>query len=968
VADTNPNDETLPHPTGEQAQHASGESASQAHEPAAHGEDEHAHEALSPGQTWSPVEETPSRDRGPVETDPAADEGAETEQRPSLRDEADSDEGVSEFLMESATLEEGAAAGAAAAGQAVKAVKRPRDTVMIVNDAPGDECRIAFARGRKLESYFAERSGAATNVGNIYKGRVTNVEAAIQAAFIDFGEGQNGFLHISDVHPKYFPGGDKAERVGHKIPRRERPPIQECLKKGQEVLVQVIKQGIGTKGPTVTSYLSIPGRLLVMMPDMDKVGVSRKVEDETQRREMRRILDSLELPEGCGFILRTAGFDRSRTELQRDAAYLTRLWEAMRKRIDSVGAPAELYTESDVLLRTVREMVDDTISDIVVDSVSAWNRVTAFLDVVFPKDAPRVLFYGKPAPIFTAFDLERQIGDIYQRAVPLPSGGALVFDQTEALVAIDVNSGKSRSARDSETNAFETNKEAVDEICRQLRLRDMGGLVVCDLIDMRSPRHRREIEERFQQNLRKDRAKTTVARISEFGLVELTRQRMRPSVRKAHFAECPHCAGGGEVRIPDSTAGEALRRVMTLLGSDRVHRVEMVCSVRVASVLLSSRRDQIFDIERETGKRIDVRISEAIAGDRVDLYAYDDRGADVEIERLPTPSLPRLDELPEEPPEETVDQAYESGEASEPRRRRRRRKKAQPADATAMLLSGAFDDLPEVADDEPSVLVALRQKEAQERAAKEAERRARDAERRAAGEDVPEEGAASESEAGEGSGEEGGERRGRRRRRRRGRDRQRESGDAQPAAAEGATEGAAGDSAPEGSESSDGTTGDREGDTGEGGRRRRRRRRGGRGRNRDRAEGSGGGEGSGESSGADSSEGASDGTAGDGPDGGESSHDQGEQGGEAGEGGERRGRRRRRRGGRGRDRREGGESGGGSGQADSGGSSAPNPAPSAPAPAASDAAKPKFTFRSIFGLGKRPLTPGAARDAMKKDG
>ena len=563
------------------------------------------------------------------------------------------------------------------------------DTVMVVNDAIGDECRIAFARGRKLESYFAERAGAATNVGNIYKGRVTNVEAAIQAAFIDFGEGQNGFLHISDVHPKYFPGGDKAERVGHKIPRRERPPIQECLKKGQEVLVQVIKQGIGTKGPTVTSYLSIPGRLLVMMPDMDKVGVSRKVDDETQRREMRRILDSLELPDGCGFILRTAGFDRSRTELQRDAAYLTRLWEAMKKRIDSVGAPAELYTESDVLLRTVREMVDDTISDIVVDSVSAWNRVTAFLDVVFPKDAPRVLFYGKPAPIFTAFDLERQIGDIYQRAVPLPSGGALVFDQTEALVAIDVNSGKSRSARDSETNAFETNKEAVDEICRQLRLRDMGGLVVCDLIDMRSPRHRREIEERFQQNLRKDRAKTTVARISEFGLVELTRQRMRPSVRKAHFAECPHCAGGGEVRIPDSTAGEALRRVMTLFGSDRVHRVEMVCSVRVASVLLSSRRDQIFDIERETGKRIDVRISEAIAGDRVDLYAYDDRGADVETERLPTPTLPRLDELPEEPPEETVEQAYEAGEASEPRRRRRRRKKAQPADATAMRRVGA---------------------------------------------------------------------------------------------------------------------------------------------------------------------------------------------------------------------------------------------------------------------------------------
>ena len=346
-------------------------------------EDSH-DEHLPAGQMWTPTEEPPLPARGPAD---AESEGEILDAPSTIRDEADEDTGVSEFLMESAGSAEGegetpADGSEPKAAKPVKAEKRARDTVMIVNDAPGDECRIAFARGRRLENYFAERASGATNVGNIYKGRVTNVEAAIQAAFIDFGEGQNGFLHISDVHPKYFPGGDKAERVGHKIPRRERPPIQECLKKGQEVLVQVIKQGIGTKGPTVTSYLSIPGRLLVMMPDMDKVGVSRKVEDETQRREMRRILDSLELPDGCGFILRTAGFDRSRTELQRDAAYLTRLWEAMSKRIESVGAPSELYTESDVLIRTVREMVDDTISDIVVDSESAWTRVTAFLDVV----------------------------------------------------------------------------------------------------------------------------------------------------------------------------------------------------------------------------------------------------------------------------------------------------------------------------------------------------------------------------------------------------------------------------------------------------------------------------------------------------------------------------------------------------------------------------------------------------------
>ena len=959
MADSNIDDERTPtHPAGDDAAPTTPVNTE------ATTADDHAHDDMPAGQMWTPHDEPAPAPRMdlPDEPDP---EPATDDAEAALADEGG--EGVSEFLEETgASVAEGEAPAdgtTTAASKPVRVEKRARDTVMIVNDAPGDECRIAFARGRRLESYFAERASTATNVGNIYKGRVTNVEAAIQAAFVDFGEGQNGFLHISDVHPKYFPGGDKAERVGHKIPRRDRPPIQECLKKGQEVLVQVIKQGIGTKGPTVTSYLSVPGRLLVMMPDMDRVGVSRKVDDEDQRREMRRILDSLDLPEGFGFILRTAGFDRSRTELQRDAAYLLRLWDAMKKRIDSVGAPAELYTESDVLIRTVREMVDETISDIVVDSEHAWTRVTAFLDVVFPKDAPEVRFYDRPAPIFTAFDLERQISDIYQRQVPLPSGGALVFDQTEALVAIDVNSGKSRSARDSETNAFETNKEAVDEICRQLRLRDMGGLVVCDLIDMRSPRHRREIEDRFRNNLKKDRAKTTLGSISEFGLVELTRQRMRPSVRKAHFAECPHCTGSGEVRMPDSTAAEALRRVLTLTGSDRVHRVEMVCSVRVASVLLSSRRDQLIEIERDTGKRVDVRISEAIAADRVDLYAYDDRGADVEIERLPHPPLPRLAELPEEPPEETPEPGAPPSDGEPRPRRRRRKRKVQPADATAMLLSGAFDDLPEVSDDEPSVLEQLRAREQAERKAREAERKAREAERRAAGETV--EGEASEgSEAttdGEAEGDRG-ERRGRRRRRRRGRDR---GETAASTTGEGSAE--AGSEAPATSEGE--TEGSGEGDGERRGRRRRRRR----GRGRDRGEG---GEGA-----APAGSGGDSGTASEGGEGGGDASDAGpsdggSESGEGGEGGERRGRRRRRRGGRGRgrgDRGDGGSAGGeSSGSGGSGGSGESSGGHGSSSPSSSGDssgdAKPKGMFRSLYGAALRRLNPGAARDAMKKDG
>ena len=565
--------------------------------------------------------------------------------------------------------------------------------IMVVNDTPGEECRIAILDQGKLDGLFTERVATATNVGNIYKGKVANVEPAIQAAFVDFGEGQSGFLHVSDLHPRYFPSGDKTEKVGKKVPRRNRPLMQEALKRGSEILVQVLKEGIGTKGPTLTSYLSIPGRLLVMMPGMDRVGVSRKVEDEAQRREMRKILDTLDLPEGFGFILRTAGFTATKTDLGRDAAYLTRLWKVMERRMEAVGAPCELYTESDLLLRSLRDLLDSSIEAVVVDSESALQRATQFLGVIAPRSSPPVRYYDGKAPIFHAFDVERQIELIHAREVPLPSGGALVFDQTEALVAIDVNSGRSRSARDSETNAFQTNCEAVEEICRQLRLRDLGGLVIGDLIDMRSAKHRKEIEERFNHHFRRDRARTTVLPISDFGLVQITRQRMRPSLRKTHYMDCPTCAGHGELRLPESLASDALRRVGALLTYERIRRVELVVPVRVAASLLGARRTQLVRLERLFGKRIDVRISEAIGLDRFDVYAYDERNADVEIEKLPPLKLPEIATLPTAataPEAETTEDEPATGG----RGKRRRRRKPGPADAAAIALAGGFEPEP----------------------------------------------------------------------------------------------------------------------------------------------------------------------------------------------------------------------------------------------------------------------------------
>ncbi len=515
-------------------------------------------------------------------------------------------------------------------------------TQMLINYVPGEECRVAVTTDGKLEELHAERLNAVSHVNNIYVGKVMNVEPSIQAAFIDFGLDHNGFLHISDLHPNYFPGGEngKMEQVGRKTPRRSRPPIQNALKRGQEVIVQVTKEGIGTKGPTLTSYLSIPGRYLVMMPQMDAVGMSRKVEDEELRRKMRDTLGQLDLPEGFGFILRTAGMERNKTELKRDLAYLQRLWKDMERRRKAGTKPRLLYAESDLLVRALRDVLTNDFDSVVIDDPAALSRAAKFIKIVSPRGSTKLQHYEGGAPIFHTFGVEEQIQRIHSREVPLPSGGSLVFDEAEALVAIDVNSGKMRHHGDAETTAYKTNLEAVDEICRQLRLRDLGGLVICDLIDMRMRSHRREIENLFKTNLKKDRARAKTLAISQFGIVEMTRQRMRGSHQSVHFMSCRACEGRGLVQKPDSLANDVMRELSYVLAHERVARVQLVVSPRLAGELLSVKRQGISRLERTTRKGIDVRVSEDIRVGRIDLYAYDERGADIDVDRLPQLKAP----------------------------------------------------------------------------------------------------------------------------------------------------------------------------------------------------------------------------------------------------------------------------------------------------------------------------------------
>ena len=562
---------------------------------------------------------------------------------------------------------------------------------MLINDNPGQETRIAIMRNGRLDDLLSERPATATSVGNIYRGRVTNVEAAIQAAFVDFGHGKVGFLHVTDLHKKYFPGENKKEKIGKKTPRSERPPIQDCLKKGDIIDVQVIKEGIGTKGPTLSSNLAIPGRYLVMFPWQDGAGVSRNDVDEEIRRKTREIVKALEKPaESAGLVARTAAFGKTATDLKRDVAYLKRLWKTIETRIDKAGVPCELYTESDLVLRTIRDQLGPEITQIVVDSESAYERVTAFLSVVAPRSAPPVVLYDRPTPLFHAYRVEPQIAELLQREVPLKSGGALVLDQTEALVAIDVNSGRSRSAKDAETNAYSTNCEAVDEIARQLRLRDLGGVVVLDLIDMRLQKQRREIRDRLEKAMEHDRAKKTIGEIDRFGLLSLTRQRMRPGVDKEHFRECDACHGRGRIRNGDSLGSENLRQAAFLLSREEVGSVELVCHPEVAAALFASRRQEFVALEEETGKSLHVRVNDRMIRDQVDLYAYDERGADLPLEKFKDEPVPKFEHLQKEAElraEATEHDEDDDNPSGSSRRRRRRRRKAGPADAAAVALS-----------------------------------------------------------------------------------------------------------------------------------------------------------------------------------------------------------------------------------------------------------------------------------------
>jgi ribonuclease E len=504
---------------------------------------------------------------------------------------------------------------------------------MLVNVAEGEECRIAVVEKGVLEELYVERASLAGHVGSIYKGKVVNIEPGIQAAFVDFGIGKNGFLHISDLHPRYFSKTkeEDIELIGRRKSLKERPPIQACLKKGQELIVQVTKEGIKTKGPTLTTYLALPGRFLVMMPWMNRLGVSHKIEDEEERKRLRDLFEHIKLPKGVGFIIRTAGQGSSKRDIQNDLAYLNRLWGVIDKRIQSEVAPTELYQESDLVIRTLRDVVTSQISRIVCDSETVAKQIQDFLYIAMPRLKNRVTYYDGNVPLFHKYSIETEINKIQSRRVELSSGGSIVIDQTEAIVAIDVNSGRSRMHSNAEQTAYKINIEAAIEIARQLRLRDLGGLIICDFIDMREEKHRREVERTFRNSLKADRARSRILRMSRFGIIEMTRQRMRPSLESSTYLECPHCDGRGIIKSHESLSLEIIRMLNVAVAQKDIKRVEVAVSPEAAAYLLNIKRMALANIEQLSGKSIVVTADPAWFGEKHKFTCYNERGSTVKF-------------------------------------------------------------------------------------------------------------------------------------------------------------------------------------------------------------------------------------------------------------------------------------------------------------------------------------------------
>lgn len=461
---------------------------------------------------------------------------------------------------------------------------------MLINATQPEELRVAIVDGQKLFNLDIEAPGREQKKANIYKGTITRIEPSLEAAFVDYGSQRHGFLPLKEIARGYF--DPDAVKPGNRI------SIKEVMREGQQVVVQVDKEERGNKGAALTTFISLAGRYLVLMPNNPRAGgVSRRIEGQ-DRSELRDAMSQLEIPEGMGLIVRTAGVGKNVEELQWDLDYLTQLWRAIEQSASERKAPFLVYQESDVIIRSIRDHLRTDIGEIVVDDRKMYEKADEFVRQVMPHNLKKLRLYDDEVPLFTRYQIESQIESAFQRGVQLPSGGSIVIDHTEALTSIDINSARATKGADIEETALNTNLEAADEIARQLRLRDLGGLFVIDFIDMTPARNQREVENRLREALKQDRARVQLGRISRFGLLEMSRQRLRPSLGESSQLVCPRCRGQGTIRGVESLALSILRIVEEEAMKESTHRIVAQLPVDVATFLLNEKRRTILEIEQ----------------------------------------------------------------------------------------------------------------------------------------------------------------------------------------------------------------------------------------------------------------------------------------------------------------------------------------------------------------------------------
>jgi ribonuclease E len=485
---------------------------------------------------------------------------------------------------------------------------------MLINATQSEELRVALTDGQLLVDLLLAFGGKKENKSNIYKGRITRIEPSLEAAFVDYGADRHGFLPFKEISPRYFKGkfasaaarsideqaddGDELPEGTATTPRPSRVNIKDVLREGQEVMIQVEKEERGNKGAALTTFISLAGSYLVLMPNNPRAGgISRRIEGD-DRADLRTLLSSLELPADMGVIIRTAGVGKNQEELQWDLSVLLKHWEAIQAAFEKHPSPFLIHQESDVIIRSIRDYLRPDITEILIDNKEVFQKVQAHIELVRPDYLNRVKLYQEHVPLFNRFHIESQIETAFQREVRLPSGGAIVIDHTEALVSIDINSGRSTRGVDIEETALHTNSEAAIEIARQLRLRDLGGLIVIDFIDMNAVRNQRAVENCLRDALKMDRARVQIGRISRFGLLEMSRQRLRPSLPEFSQIVCPRCNGSAHIRGVKSLALSILRLLEEEAMKPRTHQVRAHLPVSVATFLVNEKRQSINEIEQ----------------------------------------------------------------------------------------------------------------------------------------------------------------------------------------------------------------------------------------------------------------------------------------------------------------------------------------------------------------------------------